>query len=99
MLSDIPRYYSTPEIRVPSSDTEKFAIVEQVIEHFSPKYPILNVDGARIVFPNGWGLVRASNTVPELIVRCEGNSPHALEKNKHELFSYLQEAGLLIASS
>jgi len=99
MLTDIPRYYSTPEIRIPSSDTAKFDVVNQVIQHFSHKYPILDVDGARIVFPEGWGLVRASNTGPELIVRCEGSSPEALENIKDELFSYLKEAGLLIASS
>lgn len=96
MLADIPRYYSTPEIRVPSSDTAKFDVVQQVIQHFSPKYPLLDVDGARILFPDGWGLVRASNTGPELIVRCEGSSPHALEKIKNELFSYLKEVGLLM---
>jgi phosphomannomutase/phosphomannomutase/phosphoglucomutase len=99
MLTDIPHYYSTPEIRVPSNDTEKFDIVKRVIQHFTPKYPILDVDGARIVFPGGWGLVRASNTGPELIVRCEGSSHEALENIKDELFSYLKEAGLLIASS
>lgn len=99
MLADIPRYYSTPEIRVPSSDAAKFDIVNQVIQHFSPKYQILDVDGARIIFPDGWGLVRASNTGPELIVRCEGSSPYALEKIKNELFSYLREVGLLIASN
>ena len=99
MLTDIPRYYSTPEIRVPSSDTAKFDIVNQVIQYFSHKYPILDVDGARIIFPDGWGLVRASNTGPELIVRCEGNSPDALENIKDELFSYLKKTGLLIASN
>ncbi|HHV17132.1 MAG TPA: phosphomannomutase/phosphoglucomutase [Gelria sp.] len=99
MLGDVPHYYSTPEIRVPSSDEEKFTIVNQVIEHFGPKYPILDVDGARIIFPGGWGLVRASNTGPELIVRCEGNSPDVLENIKNELFSYLKKAGLVIAGS
>ncbi len=97
MLGNVPHYYSTPEIRVPSSDEEKFTIVNQVIEHFGPKYPILDVDGARIIFPGGWGLVRASNTGPELIVRCEGNSPDVLENIKNELFSYLKKAGLVIA--
>ncbi len=99
ILGNVPRYYSTPEIRVPSSDEEKFTIVNQVIEHFGPKYPILDVDGARIIFPGGWGLVRASNTGPELIVRCEGNSPDVLENIKNELFSYLKKAGLVIAGS
>jgi len=94
LLEDVPRYYSTPEIRIPSSDAGKFQQVEQVIKHFEPLYEIIKVDGARILFPQGWGLVRASNTGPELIVRCEGNTPQTLEEIKSELFSYLAEIGL-----
>jgi len=97
MLADVPRYYSTPEIRVPSNDIEKFNIVNKVLEHFSPKYEIIDVDGARILFPGGWGLVRASNTGPELIVRCEADSPETLTQIKSELFSFLQHQGLQIA--
>lgn len=98
MLADIPRYYSTPEIRVASSDEAKFAIVDQVTRHFRERYQIIDVDGARILFPEGWGLVRASNTGPELIVRCEGNTPEALDKIKSELFAYLKKIGLDVSS-
>ena len=94
LLKDVPRYYSTPEIRVPSTDEEKFALVGQVLKHFQTKYEVIDIDGARIVFPSGWGLVRASNTGPELIVRCEGNTPETLESIKNELFGYLEELGL-----
>lgn len=94
LLADIPRYYSTPEIRVPSSDTEKFAQVERVKEHFRGRYEIIEIDGARIIFPDGWGLVRASNTGPELIVRCEGKTPQTLDRIKSELFAYLQDIGV-----
>lgn len=94
MLEDVPRYYSTPEIRIPSSDTEKFEIVQKVLDHFCTQYKIIDIDGARILFPEGWGLVRASNTGPELIVRCEASSPAALAKIKDELFSYLKQNGL-----
>lgn len=97
MLADVPRYYSTPEIRVPSSDTEKFKTVAKVLEYFGRRYPIIDIDGARIIFPDGWGLVRASNTGPELIVRCEAKSPETLIKIKDELFSYLRQNGLDIA--
>ncbi|QGU00121.1 Phosphomannomutase [Candidatus Syntrophocurvum alkaliphilum] len=89
MLSDVPKYFSTPEIRVKSTDEEKFEIVDKVLKHFKNKYEIIDVDGARILFPEGWGLVRASNTGPELIVRCEGKTPEALESIKEELFSLL----------
>ena len=74
LLSDVPVYHATPEIRVKSSDAEKFVIVEQVLRHFRARYEVIDIDGARILFPGGWGLVRASNTGPELIVRCEGKT-------------------------
>ncbi len=94
LLSDIPRYYATPEIRIKSTDAEKFSLVAQVLNHFKNIYEVIDIDGARIIFPYGWGLVRASNTGPELIVRCEGNSPENLSKIKNELFSFLANLGL-----
>jgi phosphomannomutase/phosphoglucomutase len=59
-LADIPQYVSTPEIRVDATDEDKFRIVEAVCEHFRSKYDTIDVDGVRILFPGGWGLVRAS---------------------------------------
>jgi len=94
LLADVPQYYSTPELRVACADEQKFEVVERVREHFRERYPIIDIDGARILFPGGWGLVRASNTGPELIVRCEGATPEILKDIKQELFSYLQETGL-----
>lgn len=94
LLTDVPIYHATPEIRVKSSDTEKFVIVEKVLEHFRPLYEVIDIDGARILFPGGWGLVRASNTGPELIVRCEGKTPEDLNRIKAELFGYLGEVGV-----
>lgn len=91
MLADIPKYHATPELRIKSSDETKFRIVEKVISHFKNKYKIIDIDGARIIFPHGWGLVRASNTGPEIIVRCEADSPENLEKIKNEIFSFLEK--------
>ncbi|WP_423230208.1 phosphomannomutase/phosphoglucomutase [Thermosyntropha lipolytica] len=91
MLSDIPKYHATPELRIKSSDEEKFAIVEKALNHFKNHYKIIDIDGARIIFPHGWGLVRASNTGPEIIVRCEGDSPENLEKIKKEIFDFLAQ--------
>jgi phosphomannomutase/phosphomannomutase/phosphoglucomutase len=98
MLADINIYYATPEIRVSSSDDEKFQIVEEVKAYFKDKYPINDIDGARVMFPHGWALVRASNTGPELIVRCEGKTPDYLEQIKAELFACLQKLGLEVNS-
>ncbi|WP_296969270.1 phosphomannomutase/phosphoglucomutase [Tepidanaerobacter sp. EBM-38] len=85
LLADVPKYYSTPELRVPCPDEEKFDKVEAVKRYFQDKYPIIDVDGARVIFPDGWGLVRSSNTGPELIVRCEATSKDGLEKIKNEI--------------
>jgi phosphomannomutase/phosphoglucomutase len=98
ILSDIPVYYTTPEIRVKTSDTLKFQIVDQVKKHFQSLYEIIDIDGARIIYPGGWGLIRASNTGPELIVRCEGKTPEDLDMIKSELFSFLGELGLELES-
>jgi phosphomannomutase/phosphomannomutase/phosphoglucomutase len=99
LLSDVPKYYSTPELRIKTTEQEKFKVVERVRSYFGShcQYEIIDIDGARILFPNGWGLVRASNTGPELIVRCEGNTPEALEKIVQELFAYLNELGLKVS--
>ncbi len=96
LLADVPEYYATPEIRVKSSDEEKFQVVEKVLKHFQSRYQVIDVDGARILFPDGWGLVRASNTGPELIVRCEGKTPNGLESIKRELFSFLNQISVRV---
>lgn len=96
LLADINKYYATPEIRVKSTDHGKFKVVEQVKDHFQAKYQVVDIDGARILFPGGWGLVRASNTGPELIVRCEGNTPEALNNIKNELLGYLGNIGIAL---
>jgi phosphomannomutase/phosphomannomutase/phosphoglucomutase len=74
-------------------------VVDRVLQTFKNKYQIIDIDGARIIFPDGWALVRASNTGPELIVRCEGNTPEALEKIKQELFAVLERTGAAPALS
>lgn len=96
LLADVPHYYATPELRVKSSEQEKFRLVEDTLEHFRPRYEIIDIDGARILFPGGWGLVRASNTGPELIVRCEGRTPEDLQAIKAELFDFLESQGLSV---
>ena len=96
MLSDIPKYYATPEIRLPSTDEEKFRVVKKVLDHFRSQYEVIDIDGARIIFPQGWGLVRASNTGPEIIFRCEGKTPEARDQKKSILFTYLGEIGFTL---
>lgn len=96
MLSNVNKYYSTPEIRIKSSDDQKFRLVDQVLTHFRKDYEVIDIDGARILFPHGWGLVRASNTGPEIICRCEGDTAESLAQIKNLLFSYLESIGLVL---
>jgi len=80
MLADLPKYYSTAETRVPCSDEDKFSIVQGLVEHFKKLYDVVDVDGVRVLFGDGWGLVRASNTQPVLVSRCESKTQEGLQK-------------------
>jgi phosphomannomutase/phosphoglucomutase len=71
LLADVPATVSTPEIRVECPDELKFAVVDRVKERFGRDHDVITVDGARILFEGGWGLVRASNTQPVLVLRFE----------------------------
>ncbi|MFQ6115341.1 MAG: phosphomannomutase/phosphoglucomutase [bacterium] len=83
---------STPEIKVPCPDEEKFQVVHEVSKFFLSRYPdSLTIDGIRINFPDGWALVRASNTNPYLTMRIEGQSEQALEKIKGIVVKKLRE--------
>jgi phosphomannomutase/phosphoglucomutase len=91
-LSDsIPHFYSTPEIRVDTTEEEKFKIVEEVKEYFRTKYDIIDVDGVRVLYGDGWGLVRASNTQPVLVVRFEAKSSDRLHAIMNEIVAKLRE--------
>ncbi len=79
-LADMPPVVSTPEIRVECGDDIKFAVVDAVKEQLSPDYEVIDVDGVRVNFPDGWGLVRASNTQPALVLRFEAQSEARLEE-------------------
>lgn len=78
LLEDVPKSYSTPEIRVECPDAKKFELVDKIKDEFRKQYKIIDVDGVRIVFDDGWGLVRASNTQPVLVLRFESQSKERL---------------------
>lgn len=80
LAGEVPAYINTPEIRVPSSDEEKFKIVDKIKEYFRARYEIIDVDGVRILFEDGWGLVRASNTQPALVLRFEAKDEKRLRE-------------------
>jgi phosphomannomutase/phosphoglucomutase len=91
LLANVPKYYSTPEIRVDCPDEEKFQVVAALTEHFKKRYEVIDVDGARILFGDGWGLVRASNTQPVLVLRFEAKSPERLDEIREIVLSKLRE--------
>ncbi|MFH1588605.1 MAG: phosphomannomutase/phosphoglucomutase, partial [Candidatus Diapherotrites archaeon] len=82
LLADAPKYFSSPEIRVECSDDEKFDVVKKVGDFFKEKHEVIDVDGARVLFDNGWGLIRASNTQPVLVLRFEAKTKEELEEIK-----------------
>ncbi len=85
MLSDVPETFATPEIRVDCSDETKFNIVDHVKEYFKKHHDVIDIDGARILFDQGWGLVRASNTQPVLVLRFEANTTKHLEEIRNQV--------------
>ena len=80
LLSDVPKTYTTPEIRVECPDDKKFDVVQKVTEYFRERYDVIDIDGARVLFDDGWGLVRASNTQPVLVLRFEAMSEERLKE-------------------
>jgi phosphomannomutase/phosphoglucomutase len=85
LLSDLARYETTPEIRVACEDERKFDVVRSVRDHFKKTHEVIDVDGARVKFDGGWGLVRASNTQPVLVLRFEASTKERLEAIKREV--------------
>jgi len=79
LLSDLPKTCSTPEIRIPCPEDKKSFVIQKIIEHFSPGHEVITIDGARIKFDHGWGLVRPSNTQALLILRIEADTPKNLD--------------------
>jgi phosphomannomutase/phosphoglucomutase len=91
LLSDLPKTVSTPEIRVDCPDDEKFSIAEKAKAYFRQHYDIIDVDGVRIQFPQGWGLIRASNTQPALVLRFEAQSTPQLKEYRGIVEAKLKE--------
>jgi phosphomannomutase / phosphoglucomutase len=94
LLADLPQTYATPEIRVDCADDVKFAMVERAAAHFTARYPVNTIDGVRMTFPQGWGLIRSSNTQPILVLRFEATDPASLDRYQQEVREYLVGQGL-----
>jgi phosphomannomutase/phosphoglucomutase len=91
LLADLPVSVATPEIRLDCPDEEKFALAQKVTEYFRQHYDVIDIDGARVRFSEGWGLIRASNTQPALVLRFEASCPEKLDEYRMLIESKLKE--------
>jgi phosphomannomutase/phosphoglucomutase len=98
-LADFPTYVSTAEIRYPSSEEEKWNVVGRAVDHFRAGHEVVDVDGARVLFGDGWGLIRASNTEPVLVARYEARNPARLAEIRGEMESWLRQDGVDVTPS
>ncbi|MBD3287602.1 phosphomannomutase [candidate division KSB1 bacterium] len=80
LVDEIPFFMGTPEIRVDCADEEKFKVVDELVKYFNQNYETIDIDGVRVLFGDGWGLVRASNTQPVLVLRFEAKTDQRLNE-------------------
>jgi phosphomannomutase / phosphoglucomutase len=92
-LEEFPRFVSTSELRYPATEETKFEIVRRAVDHFKRDHEVIDVDGARVLFGDGWGLIRASNTEPVLVARYEARSPERLTEIRTTMEGWLAGQG------
>jgi phosphomannomutase / phosphoglucomutase len=90
VIDTLPVVHNTPEIRMDCPDDIKFQVVDRARAHYQKLYPVIDVDGARISFGGGWGLLRASNTGPVLVLRCEADSQSRLAEIRSDIETTLE---------
>lgn len=96
MMADVPKFVSTPEIRVDCADDVKFGVVEKAKAHFASLHDVIDVDGVRVLFGDGWGLIRASNTQPVLVMRFEARTQEHLGVIRAEMEGWLRAQGVTV---
>ncbi len=94
LVDSIPHYFATPETRLACPDDRKFEVVAALQREFAGRYRVIDIDGARVEFGDGWGLVRASNTQPALVVRFEARTPERLEQIRALFMEPLRALGV-----
>ena len=96
LLADVPKFVVTPELRIDVTEETKFGIVDRAIAHFRKTRDVVDVDGARVLFADGWGLIRASNTQPVLVARYEARTEERLRAIRDEMESWLRDQGVSV---
>jgi phosphomannomutase/phosphoglucomutase len=99
MVADFPKYVSTAEIRIEVTEENKFGIVERAVAHFKKEHEVIDVDGARVLYGDGWGLLRASNTQPVLVARYEAKTQDKLHRIQHDFEKFLESQGVDISAT
>ncbi len=94
MLADVPVYYSTAETRIACPDDIKFDVIDRIREDALKEHEAITVDGVRILYPRGWGLVRSSNTQPVIVARAEGKTEEDLSGYSADLKTRILKAGV-----
>jgi phosphomannomutase/phosphoglucomutase len=96
VLADVPRFVSTPELRVDCPDAIKFDVVRRAVDYFRARYEVVDIDGVRMLFGDGWGLIRASNTQPVLVLRFEARTVERLAEIRSEVEDWLRSNGVQV---
>jgi phosphomannomutase / phosphoglucomutase len=96
LLSDVPEFVSTPELRIEVPEELKFGLVERAVQHFRRRHDVIDVDGVRVLFGDGWGLIRASNTQPVLVARYEASTAERLAAIRGEMEGWLRDQGVRV---
>jgi phosphomannomutase/phosphoglucomutase len=96
LLADVPDFVSTPELRIDVPEEKKFDIVARAVKHFKSLHDVNDVDGVRVLFGDGWGLIRASNTQPALVARYEARTSDRLSEIRGEMEGWLRSQGVRV---
>jgi phosphomannomutase/phosphoglucomutase len=96
LLADVPAFVSTPELRIDTDEERKFTIVERAAAYFGATHDVIDVDGVRVLFGDGWGLLRASNTQPVIVARFEARSAERLQAIRSEMAAWLLQQGVVL---
>ena len=96
LLADVPSYFSTPELRIECGDEKKFALVEAATAHFRTSHDVIDVDGARVLYGDGWGLIRASNTQPIVVCRFEALTAERRDEIRAEFYAWMRTQGVAV---
>ena len=94
LVAAFPQYVSTPEIRVEVTEETKWEVVRAARSHFGAAHEVVDLDGVRVLFGDGWGLLRASNTQPVLVLRYEARSSERLDEIRETMESFLRSQGV-----